>query len=365
MNLKSLQPFTGTSKSKSGNFAEISGDGQFARRASTKFSTRMTELPPDFDIYAFLNIEATATETEVVKAYRKLSLLYHPDKNPSPDVVQKFHYLSLCREILLSPTARAAYDNVRKAKAAKAERTAKYDDERRRLQRDLEDREREAKRRKFESGRTYGVEEAENLFKQEIEKLKEESERLKRERDRKMQENLDRQDEQDDPADEDERTIKVRFRKGTDRNLLSTDKIEALFSTYGKVENVLLGKSALVVFETAVAAKAAAEGFMKSDDPAVGVIKEITMAQVASKGAATKDRTNTDHESRKFPILQPPVTKSNPPAVAPKFSFKPTAGIGSGADYESITLLRMRKIEKEKLEKEIREREEREMGEEC
>ena len=103
-------------------------------------------LPPDFDIYAFLSITPTSTESEIRKAYRKQSLLYHPDKNPSPSAVEKFHHLNVALAILLSPTARIAYDNVRKAKAAKAARTAKYDDERRRMQRDLEDRERDTRR---------------------------------------------------------------------------------------------------------------------------------------------------------------------------------------------------------------------------
>src|ERR1700694_634268 len=108
------------------------------------------ELPPDLDVYTFLTISETATESEIKRAYRKQSLLHHPDKNPSPSAVQKLHHLNLARALLLSPTARAAYDNLRKAKAAKTARTAKYDDERRRMQRDLEFREREAKRRRTE-----------------------------------------------------------------------------------------------------------------------------------------------------------------------------------------------------------------------
>src|SRR5579859_857012 len=96
------------------------------------------ELPADFDIYAFLDLSPTASASSIRKAYRSKSLLYHPDKNPSPSAVQKFHYLNLSLDILSSPTARATYDNVRKARAAKAERTAKYDTERRKMQRDLE-----------------------------------------------------------------------------------------------------------------------------------------------------------------------------------------------------------------------------------
>src|SRR5947208_2732393 len=114
----------------------------------------MSSLPPDLDIYAFLSVTPSSTNAEIQKAYRKLSLLYHPDRNPSDP--EKFKILKDATDVLLSPTARAAYDNVRRAKAAKAARTSKYDDERKRMQQELEDREREAKRRRFD-GR--GVEE--------------------------------------------------------------------------------------------------------------------------------------------------------------------------------------------------------------
>jgi len=128
-----------------------------------------SDLPPDLDIYAFLAVSPTATQSEIRKAYRKQSLLYHPDKNPSPVAAQKFHYLDLARAILLSPAARTAYDNVRKAKAAKAERIAKLDDDRKRMQKDLEDRERESKKRKFDF---RGEVEEERNLRQALEKLR-------------------------------------------------------------------------------------------------------------------------------------------------------------------------------------------------
>lgn len=220
------------------------------------------------------------------------------------------------------------------------------------MQKDLEDREREAKRRKFD------VEDEEMVFKREVEKLKEESERLKRERDKKLQEDLMREE----VENESERTIKVRFRKDVDRSLLSADMIEEMFSRYGEVENVLLRKSALVVFETVLGAKAALSKVMKSDDPTVSIIKEVTMAENKSNGNAPSDKDQTETINGPLtPSIPQPISTAKPvPSTAPKFSFKPTADTGNGADYESITLLRMRKLEKERLEREIREREEKE-----
>ena len=260
-----------------------------------------------------------------------------------------------------------AYDNGRKAKAQKAERTAKYDTERRRMQQDLEGREREAKRRRMENLNGMNGDEREGggeSFENPVEKLRKESERLKRERDRRMKEELEKAREkevQETEADESQRTVKVRFQKGVDRKILSTEKLEDILSKYGGVENVILGKSALVIFETVSGAKAASSS-RNADSP---LIKEITLAESKSDNAASIPPTETEAENvsekrqEKSPV---PPLRSVPSKPPPRFSFKPTVlNHSDGADYESITLLRMRKLEKEKLEREILRKEKLEM----
>ena len=63
------------------------------------------------DFYQILGVAKTATESEIKKAYRKLSLEYHPDKNSSPDAGSKFQKLNEAYETLGDPEKRKMYDH--------------------------------------------------------------------------------------------------------------------------------------------------------------------------------------------------------------------------------------------------------------
>src|SRR5580658_5820164 len=63
------------------------------------------------DFYEVLGVDRNADMEEVKKAYRKLALKYHPDRNPNDKAAEeKFKELGHAYEILSDPQTRAAYD---------------------------------------------------------------------------------------------------------------------------------------------------------------------------------------------------------------------------------------------------------------
>ncbi|KAH0627748.1 hypothetical protein JD844_008034 [Phrynosoma platyrhinos] len=62
------------------------------------------------DYYKALGIQSGANEDEIKKAYRKMALKYHPDKNKDPNAEEKFKEIAEAYDVLSDPKKRAVYD---------------------------------------------------------------------------------------------------------------------------------------------------------------------------------------------------------------------------------------------------------------
>ena len=60
--------------------------------------------------YDILGVPKDATEEQIKKAYRSLSLKYHPDRNSDPEASDKFKQINEANEILSDPQRRQQYD---------------------------------------------------------------------------------------------------------------------------------------------------------------------------------------------------------------------------------------------------------------
>ena len=63
------------------------------------------------DYYEVLGVDRSASEDEIKKAYRKLAVKYHPDKNPGDqEAEEKFKEISAAFEVLKDSDKRRKYD---------------------------------------------------------------------------------------------------------------------------------------------------------------------------------------------------------------------------------------------------------------
>lgn len=78
------------------------------------------------DYYKILQVDPDADPEVIEATYRRLSLKYHPDKNPSPDATRRMKDINNAHDILGDPVKRAVFNRERAEAYARERTEAQY-----------------------------------------------------------------------------------------------------------------------------------------------------------------------------------------------------------------------------------------------
>jgi DnaJ family protein C protein 17 len=238
-------------------------------------------MDEDVDYYDFLSVEATATDAEIQRAYRRTNLKFHPDKfKPTPELsleqaASKLDLLQKILGVLKDPAKRAEYDRKRENRRRKEAAQQQMALGRNKMAVDLHEREKNAalaqvnglKRRYNELEKKVQDYQAANKM------LGEALMKKRREEKAELRKAAEAQRQKDTPpkTDEKDRSVKVAWLKEGDGLDIDAAALEERYTNFGPVEDVRVMKDkkrridgrkekavfgvALVVFATLSAAQ--------------------------------------------------------------------------------------------------------------
>lgn len=240
------------------------------------------------DWYKLLGCSVDFTKEQISKASRKLSLKYHPDKNPSKSAENMFLLIQKAKEVLLDDEARLAYDTalkkVIKRKDYDEQRRGKMDSSKKRMRDELEERMKHAaeKPRDGESKESKRARERDidNIRRENMARMEshnEESVRRDAELKQSVADAAARRNEKNAAAagaEEFAVCLKVKWRKSDTSQ--SEEILVNVFKVYGHIEFVQFGgtkgSSAVLVFSDASSVQRAIEGM---DDSVIYKVSRI------------------------------------------------------------------------------------------
>ncbi|KAG8944107.1 hypothetical protein FRC03_002173 [Tulasnella sp. 419] len=335
--------------------------------------------------YELLEIEITATEPEIKKAYRQKSLKVHPDRHPNnPDAAHKFHLLNSAYELLLDPIKKTALDNKIKADQARKLRFAGLNNKRKAMLEELERSEQEFKKAKVAEREAKAMRQREEeRIKEEGKKMREEREMaMKKESETKSPKGKEKETEESPPSIGPlDNTVRIKWTPANFPELKTSPSLTPLFSQFGTMDTASIvisikpnkknpskppkSASAMIPFIDVQDAFSAVMASGRKDRGLQGI--EVTWAAgqepefvqwLRSKGRlGLSARTSSPSVTSK--ASEPTGSFSSFPDAPSLPTERPASPPSLGIDYATITLMRMRErqAERERLEREILEQE--------
>ncbi len=126
--------------------------------------------------YEILGLDRNATYEAIRRAYRKLALALHPDRNNTPDAKERFKQINEAYKVLKDPSSRSDYDRCIECRE-QGERRKQWAQAEGRQREEAERRQRRAEERKQREERVRRTEE-ERRRRQAEERLREKAERV-------------------------------------------------------------------------------------------------------------------------------------------------------------------------------------------
>ncbi|CAH1261783.1 DNAJC17 [Branchiostoma lanceolatum] len=307
------------------------------------------------DLYGLLEIDPSADEKAIKKAYRKKALTCHPDKNPdNPRAADLFHQLSKALEVLTDVAAKAAYDKVLRARKQTEIRNRHLDSKRKKFKDDLEAREQAAATEKAADITATRDLEAE------IKRLREEGSRQLEQERELLRQQLEREKEakaQSTEVETPKLKVKWKSKKGDETNGgYSYDFLMSCFRKYGDVLNLLVSSkkkgSAVVEFANQQAAIMAVEYEVGN------LSNPLQLSWLSGKPEEGGHPARPAAAAAPTPVIASRWETQTPPRL------QTSSAMVTDQDFENLVLMRMRQAQERKRLAEQIQKEDQEEGKE-